>query len=127
MSDKHTFSTIALWIAWAKSFEIRLVDAMACFAVVAGCTFAGLFTLRLPEHKAYHRATVRYVGVRHGSKQSGARVLVALPNGDQVFLNTRAFVPNLATGAALCVQELKDQIWQRTTYVNALPSRCLAN
>lgn len=127
MSTKHTFSNWALWRAWIKSFEIKSNDIISCIAIILACLAVGLLTLRLPEHRAYHRATVRYVGVRHGSKRPGAQALVELPSGAQVFLQTRAFIPNLKEGAALCVQEMQDRIWGRTTYLNALPSRCLAN
>ena len=99
---------------------------VACLSVIAGCLAIGLFTLTVPDHKAYHKAKVRYVGVRHGSKQPGARVNVELADGRAVFLTTRAYVPGLASGSEVCVQELENTWWRGGTYfTNALPSRCV--
>lgn len=125
MSEPQTFSHFQIWRARLQSLEIRTKDVAACSAVILGCIAAGLFGLRLPEHKAYHRGVVRYVGVRHGVKSAGARVLVELPSGRKVFLDTNGYVAGLKEGAAICVHELQDSIRGTISYANALPNRCI--
>lgn len=126
MSTKQTYSRFHFYKAWFKAHRPGKKEVLAAISISLGCVVIGLVGLRLPEHKAYHAAVVRHVGVRHGSKQPGARVRVELPNGRQVFVQTRAYVSGLKSGSQICVQELKDMLWGSTFYRNALPQRCQA-
>lgn len=125
MSAKQTYSRFQFLKAWVKAHAPRPVEALSLLAILLGCLIFGALTLVLPEHKAYHKGKVRYVGVRHGSKRPGAHVMVDLPNGKSVFVTTLAYVPSLEEGAQICVQELRGMIRGGTFYKNALPSRCL--
>ncbi|MDJ0826671.1 MAG: hypothetical protein QNJ16_14305 [Rhodobacter sp.] len=124
MTNTHT--NIALIRAYIRTLEWGLA-AKAALAILGGCLVAGLLQLRAPEHRAYHKARVRYAGARLGSKKPGVRFEAELPDGRSVWMSSMRYNPDLKPGAIVCVQELRDRIWDSTLYMLALPSKCVTD
>jgi len=99
-------------------------NARAAAAVILGCLAAGLLTLRIPEHKAFHRARVRVIEGRIGSKRGGIRMLLDLPDGRQVWLASARYNALLKAGAEICVHEMRDALRGGAAFELALPARC---
>lgn len=99
-------------------------DARAIAIICLGCAVIGLVFFDPPKKVGYFEGEVIYFGVRHSSKRPGARIQVRLPDGRDVWADTRAYVPGLQKGARLCLLRTKGRVTGRIVHQIAQPSRC---
>lgn len=118
-----SISTFQMITAYIRTSDFK-DNTVALLSVIAGCMIFGALTLKHPEHRAFHRARVSYIGVRLGSKSPGVRFMSKLENGQEIMTTSPRYNPNLRPGAVVCLQELKEKFWGATYYVLALPSKC---
>lgn len=116
-----------MWQAWLKSLELRAVDVASCLSIIGACIIVGLLTLKVPVHRAFHRARIKTVTVRLGSSHPGASLFVELPDGRNVMLDTVFVQRKLAAGVEICVQELTDAIRGGTWFQHTTPDRCVSS
>ena len=114
-----------MWHAWLKSFELRAVDVASCLSIIGACIGVGLLTLKVPTHRAFHRARIKTVTVRLGSSHPGASLFVEIPDGRNVMIDTVFLQRKLAPGVEICVQELTHAIRGGAWFQHTTPDRCV--